>query len=72
MTNQLLDLDFLTREPPPPPRYDATGKRINLPENRARERLMEEKTQLIEDGIRTNPLFKACFRTISPPLIVPL
>ncbi|KAJ4458867.1 putative Branchpoint-bridging protein [Paratrimastix pyriformis] len=57
-TGQLLDLDFLDRSPSPPPQYDMTGKRYNTREYRARERLNEEKQQLIEEGIKSNPLFR--------------
>eukprot|EP00708_Paratrimastix_pyriformis_P003120 GAFH01001889.1.p1 GENE.GAFH01001889.1~~GAFH01001889.1.p1 ORF type:complete len:325 (-),score=107.42 GAFH01001889.1:178-1152(-) len=35
-----------------------TGKRYNTREYRARERLNEEKQQLIEEGIKSNPLFR--------------
>eukprot|EP01035_Chromulina_nebulosa_P019200 gene19200-25050_t len=45
------------RSPSPPPKYDANGKRYNTREQRMREALMNERTQIIEELIKINPSF---------------
>lgn len=46
------------RSPSPPPRYDGHGKRTNTREVRMREALTAEKTRIIEDLIKLNPLYQ--------------
>jgi len=55
-TNKL-DLE-VNRSPSPEPIYDSTGKRTNTREQRAREKLTNERQNLIERAIKLNPLFK--------------
>lgn len=44
-----------SKEPPPAPRYDATGKRINTPEYLYRKQLENERHLLVESAIRAIP-----------------
>jgi hypothetical protein len=46
------------RSPSPPPRYDGMGKRVNTREVRMRESLSNQRTRVIEEMIRLNPLFQ--------------
>eukprot|EP00743_Colponemidia_sp_Colp-15_P001331 GILK01001458.1.p1 GENE.GILK01001458.1~~GILK01001458.1.p1 ORF type:complete len:462 (-),score=52.95 GILK01001458.1:222-1568(-) len=47
------------RSPSPQPIYDSkTGKRLNTRDVRARDKLIEERTRIIEELIKLNPLFK--------------
>jgi splicing factor 1 len=46
------------RSPSPPPKYDSNGKRTNTREVRMREALMKEKTRLIEELVKINPLYQ--------------
>lgn len=45
------------RDPSPPPRYDANGKRTNTREMRMRDDLMKERVKVIEELIRINPSY---------------
>jgi len=46
------------RSPSPPPKYDAHGKRMNTREVRMRESLTQQRTQVIEEMLKLNPLFQ--------------
>ena len=46
------------RSPSPPPRYDGHGKRTNTREVRMREALTAERTRIIEDLMKLNPLYQ--------------
>lgn len=45
------------RSPSPPPKYDSNGKRTNTREVRMREKLMQQRTNIIESLIKINPLY---------------
>jgi hypothetical protein len=51
------------RPPSPPPKYDSYGKRLNTREVRMRESLTAQRTAVIEQMMKLNPLFQV----ISPP-----
>jgi hypothetical protein len=46
------------RSPSPPPRYDGNGKRTNTREIRMREALNSERSRIIENLIKINPLYQ--------------
>lgn len=46
------------RAPSPPPKYDANGKRLNTREVRMREALTAQRTAVIEQMMKINPLFQ--------------
>jgi len=46
------------RSPSPPPRYDSNGKRTNTREIRMREKIMSERTSIIESLLKLNPLYQ--------------
>jgi len=59
LQNNQLDLEFFRdREPSPTPVYDKLGKRVNTKEQRAKNKLMEERHILIEKALTVNPLFR--------------
>jgi len=54
-----LDLHFFKdRDPSPTPLYDKGGKRVNTKDQRAKNKLMEERHILIEKALNVNPLFR--------------
>lgn len=54
-----LDLEFINeRSPSPEPIYDMQGKRINTRDQRARDKLIEERQRLVELALIMNPKFK--------------
>lgn len=46
-----------TRLPPPPPVYDASGKRVNTDEQRYRKALEDERYRLVETALKVVPFF---------------
>jgi splicing factor 1 len=59
LQNNQLDLEyFRDRSLSPTPVYDKMGKRVNTREQRARNRLMNERHILIEKALTINPLFR--------------
>ncbi len=46
------------RPPSPPPKYDAHGKRLNTREVRMKEALSAQRTAVIEQMMKINPLFQ--------------
>lgn len=46
------------RPPSPPPKYDSNGKRLNTREVRMREALTAQRTAVIEQMMKINPLFQ--------------
>lgn len=49
------------RPPSPPPKYDAYGKRLNTREVRMRESLTAQRTAVIEQILKINPLFQVTY-----------
>jgi hypothetical protein len=47
--------------PPSPPKYDSYGKRLNTREVRMRESLTAQRTAVIEQMMKLNPLFQVLF-----------
>lgn len=59
ITSNELDIDYAAeRSPSPEPVYDAQGKKVNTREQRAKEKLGQERQNLIEIGMMMNPDFK--------------
>jgi len=59
LLNNQLDLHFFKdRDPSPTPLYDKGGKRVNTKDQRAKNKLMEERHILIEKALNVNPLFR--------------
>jgi len=59
LQNNQLDLEFFRdRSPSPTPVYDKMGKRVNTRDQRARNRLMNERHILIEKALTINPMFR--------------
>jgi splicing factor 1 len=48
----------LSREPSPEPIYDNNGKRLNTKDQRAKNKLLEERQLLVEVALTMNPNFK--------------
>jgi len=57
------------RSPSPQPLYDINGLRLNTREIRAKDKLMQRRSDLIEDLIRTDPGYRppADYRQPLPP-----
>jgi len=54
-----VDMDFFVeREDSPEPIYDNNGKRINTKDQRAKNKLLEERQLLVEAALTMNPNFK--------------
>jgi splicing factor 1 len=49
---------YKERQASPEPVYDSAGKRVNTKEQRAKEKLMEERQVLVEIGMAITPSFK--------------
>jgi splicing factor 1 len=59
LQNNQHDLEFFReRSTSPTPVYDKLGKRVNTRDQRARNRLMNERHILIEKALKINPLFR--------------
>lgn len=46
------------RPPSPEPIYNNFGARVNTREQRAKDKLLRERTNLIEEAMRLNPAFR--------------
>jgi splicing factor 1 len=55
------------RPPSPPPKYDAYGKRLNTREVRMKETLSAQRTAVIEQMMKINPLFQVLPFLLSLP-----
>ena len=53
------------RPPSPPPKYDSKGIRTNTREVRMREELSKQRTEVIEELLRINPMYQVSFFTLN-------
>jgi hypothetical protein len=51
-------INICFRPPSPEPIYNNMGARVNTREQRAKDRILKERTALIEEAIRLNPAFR--------------